>query len=66
MTDRAKLIEEVHGAGNCHICGKPKIAAGSSTCSYPHGMMPIKAVDHEHPDGFWTWGHAHGDKDQSR
>ena len=46
---------DIHGDGDCHICGKPKIGEGSSICSYPHGMVPDKPVDPAHPDGFWTW-----------
>jgi len=48
-------LKEVHGDGLCHICSKPKAGPGLSVCSYPHGMLPEKAVDPEHPDGFWTW-----------
>lgn len=44
----------IHGAGDCHICGKPKAGAGSIYCSYPHGMVPDKAVDADHPEGFWS------------
>lgn len=55
MTKRDDLIK-IHGDGICHICGKPKIAKGLSICSYPHAMVPIKAVDEKHPDGCWTWG----------
>ena len=47
--------QEIHGDGNCHICGKPKAGEGNSVCSYPHGMVPDKAVDADHPEGFWTW-----------
>ena len=53
MTETTLL--EVHGNGVCHICGEPKIGEGSPICSYPHGMLPVKAVDAAHPDGFWTW-----------
>jgi hypothetical protein len=48
-------LQEIHGDGNCHICGKPKAGEGENICSYPHGMMSDKAVDAEHPEGFWTW-----------
>jgi len=27
----------------------------NSFCSYPHGMIPVKAVNPEHPEGFWSW-----------
>ena len=46
---------KIHGDGNCHICGQPKISEGADICSYPHGMIPVKAVDPEHPEGFWAW-----------
>lgn len=45
----------VHGDGDCHICNLSKRGEGSSFCSYPHGMVPVNAVDEEHPEGFWTW-----------
>jgi hypothetical protein len=54
MADRLELIK-VHGDGLCPCCGKPKIEEGETICSYPHGMLPVKPVDHEHPDGFWKW-----------
>ena len=34
MDERDELLE-VHGDGNCHICGKPKIAAGSPDLQLP-------------------------------
>jgi len=46
---------EVHGDGNCHICGKLKRLEGLSICSYPHGMLPDEPVSLEHPEGFWSW-----------
>lgn len=45
----------IHGNANCHICEKPKAAKGGMFCNYPHAMVPVKAVDAEHPRGFWTW-----------
>lgn len=54
-TKHADVLKSVHGEGDCHICGKPKASAGSNYCSYPHGRVPEKAVDPEHPEGFWTW-----------
>ncbi len=51
---KAKLIE-IHGDGNCHICGNPKIGEGKGPCSYPHGRVPIKVVNSSHPEGFWEW-----------
>ncbi len=53
--DRQQQLLEVHGSGKCHICGKPKVEEGLSICSYPHGMLPIKPVDENHPNGFWSW-----------
>jgi hypothetical protein len=51
----AEKLLEVHGDGACHICGQPKSGVGSPICSYPHGMLPVTAVDADHPEGFWTW-----------
>lgn len=48
-------LEEIHGTGNCHICGKPKAGEGDSVCSYPHGMVPAAPVDPSQPNGFWAW-----------
>lgn len=50
-----RTLIEIHGPDNCHICGKPKVGAGGIFCSYPHGMIPERAVDPKHPEGFWTW-----------
>lgn len=41
MDDR---LREIHGDGICHICGKPKAAAGSEFCSYPHALVPVEQV----------------------
>ncbi len=46
---------EIHGDGNCHICNQPKIGPGGGYCSYPHGRIPVKAIDDKHPEGFWAW-----------
>ena len=51
----AELVKEIHGDGACHICGKPKAGLGLLICSYPHGMVPERAIDPLHPEGFWTW-----------
>ena len=51
-------ILEIHGVENCRRCGMPKAARhgkDNSFCSYPHGMIPVKAVNSEHPEGFWSW-----------
>lgn len=56
-TEAEKKLREIHGNGTCHICVKPMAEEGLSICSYPHGMMPVKAVDAKHPDGFWVWEH---------
>jgi len=53
--DRAAELVKVHGTGICHICGQLKARKGRNFCSYPHGMVPDKVVDPEHPEGFWTW-----------
>lgn len=45
----------VHGDGNCHICGQPRIAEGLGICSYPHARLPVKPVDSGSPAGFWEW-----------
>ena len=47
--ERDLELLRVHGAGDCHICGKPKAS------SYPHGRLPAKFVDQNHPEGMWTW-----------
>lgn len=44
-------LQEVHGDGNCHICGKPMAGKGSEYCSYPHGRVPNQPVG----GGMWTW-----------
>lgn len=55
MTNRIDLLK-IHGHARCHICGEPKAGPGKDICSYPHGMMPERAADPEHPtEGFWTW-----------
>lgn len=43
--------QEIHGDGNCHICGKPMAGKGSDYCSYPHGMVPVEEVG----AGMWAW-----------
>jgi len=48
-------LKEIHSDGPCHICGMPKAGRGKSTCSYPHGMIPVVAIDPDHPEGFWSW-----------
>lgn len=53
--DAERHLRDVHSDGNCHICGKPKAAAGASICSYPHGMLPTGPVDPRAPRGFWAW-----------
>ncbi len=55
----------VHGDGNCHICGKPKRQPGGFTCSYPHGMVPERAIDPNHPNGFWSWEYPREQKSKS-
>lgn len=59
-----KTVDEVHGEGNCSICGKPKKEKHSANgfCSYPHGMIPTKPIDSDHPEGFWSWGFPKGNK----
>ena len=52
---RATLLLRVHGPEDCHICHMPKVGPGKSICSYPHAMLPERAVDPAHPEGFWTW-----------
>lgn len=54
VTIEEKLLE-VHGEGDCHICGKPRAGKGSDICSYPHGMLPPAPIDKNHPEGFWGW-----------
>lgn len=54
-SERDLELLRVHGAGDCHICGKPKASGGSPICSYPHGRLPAKLVDQNHPEGMWTW-----------
>lgn len=51
----------IHGDDLCHICGHPKAGEGASICSYPHAMVPVKAVDEAHPEGFWTWERENGE-----
>ncbi len=50
-------LTEIHGDGNCHICGRPKreVHAPNSVCSYPHGMVPVKPIKDGKPEGFWAW-----------
>ena len=60
MKEQIDALLEVHGDGNCHICGKPRREEGSSICSYPHAMLPIKPVDPAHPEGFWKWERLNG------
>ncbi len=55
----AEKLRVVHGDELCH-CGKPRAAEGSDYCSYPHGMLPVEAVDADHPEGFWTWSAPNG------
>lgn len=55
MSPPVNDLLKIHGHGKCHICRMPKAGRGSDFCSYPHGMVPEKAVDPEHPEGFWTW-----------
>jgi len=52
--DRAgweERLVEIHGSGNCHICGEPKVKEGKGICSYPHRMLP----DEEVSPGMWSW-----------
>jgi hypothetical protein len=48
-----KQLLEVHGHGNCDICGQPRVEIGQNICSYPHGMLPKKDVDVA--SGMWAW-----------
>ena len=50
MTEREELLK-IHGDRDCHICGRPKIAKGANTCSYPHAMVPVEQVS----EGMWAW-----------
>lgn len=45
----------IHGTDLCSICGLPKAGEGRGFCSYPHARVPVKAIDADHPNGFWTW-----------
>ena len=54
--DEARALRGIHGDGNCHICGKPKVAKGSPVCSYPHAMLPDKEIS----PGMWSW-RVHGE-----
>ena len=56
---RVYQLRGIHGDGNCHICGKPKVAEGSINCSYPHAMLP----DQEISPGMWSW-RGHGELTQ--
>lgn len=51
----ADALRLIHGNDLCHICGRPQAGEGSSICSYPHARVPVKAVDAEQPEGFWSW-----------
>ena len=53
MNNNTINLQKIHGSGNCHICGKPKIGKGNENCSYPHGMIPDKLVDEDNI--FWSW-----------
>lgn len=55
MSDLSDRLFQIHGTGNCHICGQPKVSDGSPICSYPHGMVQVRAVDQDRPEGFWIW-----------
>ena len=56
MTPNEKSVRlfRVHGYGNCHICGKPKIEQGEMWCSYPHGRLPTATVN-PNKRSFWVW-----------
>jgi hypothetical protein len=55
QSETTAALRLIHGTELCHICGLPKAEEGRSICSYPHAMVPVKAVDLDHPEGFWTW-----------
>ena len=52
---------KIHGPGNCHICGKPRAAAGEAICSYPHGLVPQEEV----APGMFSWKEPSSSNGQS-
>lgn len=60
MPTLADRLAEVHGTEDCYICGHPRRLPHPklSICSYPHGMLPIEAIDPVHPEGFWSWANT--------
>lgn len=66
MNQTTAALRLIHGTEICHICGLPKAEEGRSICSYPHAMVPVKAVDQNHPEGFWTWEHREANSNAAK
>ena len=35
-----ELLKQIHGIGECELCGRPKFMKGGLFCDYPHRRFP--------------------------